>query len=108
MPSWLVEDPTVVYFLLGLAALALAAGWWMTRHGKYAVGAIVAVLLILLVRLLDYWVVTDQEKIVNSIQVMADAVAARDMDGVFAHVSPRFRLDRLNKDDFRRWAEPHL
>jgi len=25
MPTWLVEDPTVVYFLLGLAALALTA-----------------------------------------------------------------------------------
>jgi len=80
----------------------------MTRLGKYALGAVVAVLLILFVRLLDYWVVTDQEKIVNTIQVMADGVAARDMDRVFAHVSPRFRLDKLDKAHFRDWAEPHI
>ena len=108
MPSWLVEDPTVVYFVLGFAALALTAGWWMTRLGKYAVGAVVAVALILLVRLLDYWVVTDHEKIVNCIQAMAEGVAARDMDGVFAHVSPRFRLGNLDKAGFRNWAEPHI
>src|SRR5437773_11787439 len=104
MPSWLVEDPTVVYFLLGLAALASASGWWMTRRGKYAVGAVVAVALILLVRLLDYWVVTDQEKIIDSIQVMANGVASRDIDGIFAHVSPRFRHDTLANARFRAWA----
>lgn len=108
MPSWLVEDPTVVYFLLGLAALGLTASWWMTRHRKYAVGAGVAVLLVVLVRLLDYFVVTDQEKIVASIQVMANGVATRDIDGIFAHVSTRFRLQGIDKAGFRRWAEARI
>lgn len=108
MPSWLAEDPTVVYFILGLVALALTAGWWMTRLGKFAVGAVVAVLLILLVRLIDYCVVTDREKIVGSVRTMAEGVDERDIDKIFSRVSARFRLKGLDKAGFRGWAEPHI
>ena len=31
MPSWLVDDPTLVYLVLGLLALALGVIWWINR-----------------------------------------------------------------------------
>jgi hypothetical protein len=109
MPTWLVEDPTFVYFLLALAGLGLAYGWWVTRRGKYLLGVGGVIGLIVLIMLLDRWVVTDQEQIVEKIQLMADGVAARDMGRTFAHVSDRFRLGgrtgAMDKQAFRRWAE---
>src|SRR5205823_9216792 len=49
-------------------------------------------------------VVTDREKIIASVQTMADGVAARDVNGIFSHVSPRFSVAGRNKADFQQWA----
>jgi hypothetical protein len=97
-----------VYFVLGLAALGCATAWWMTRRGKYVIGAGVALGLILLVMLLDRWVVTDQERVVQNIQVMAASVEARDMERAFSLVSDRFHWGAADKREFRKWAESRI
>jgi hypothetical protein len=100
MPTWLVEDPTYVYMLLGIVAVALAAAYWTRRQGKYAIGVGVVLLLIGLVALLDYLIVTDREQIVRNVGSLCQAVGDRDLDRAFAHLSKDFRYHSLNKATF--------
>lgn len=105
MPHWLVQDPTTVYLILVIAAIALGFATWITRRGKYAVALAGVVALVFLVWLLDRWVVTDQERIVSHLQVMADGVQRRDLDRIFTLISPSFRVGNHNKQSFREWCQ---
>lgn len=105
MPSWLVEDPSYVYLFLGLAAMGLAVWFWITRLGKYAIGLVVVLVLIVVVMLLDHFIVTDRERIVKHVQDMANAVARKDADTIFSHTSDKFELGRLNRKEWRSFVE---
>lgn len=108
MPSWLAEDPSVVYLLLGVAALVLAAGWWFRRERKLLIGLGVVALLAGLVWLIHVFVITDGAKMVSSVKDMAAAVAAKDTHRIFEHVSDDFQLSGLRKADFRGLVEHYV
>jgi len=127
MPRWLVEDPTVVYLVLCIAALALAVGWWMspyedardrarrqpkprrlTRKWLFFLGLAVVAVLFAGVWMLSRFVDTDSKQLVRNIQDMADGVVARDPDRVFKHISDDFRYQGLTKSAFRAVAERHI
>ena len=109
MPTWLVEDPTPVYMLLGTLAVALAAGFWIKRRRAYVLGcglvlltlgvfflksgrALILVamagvaLLMGLAIVIDRVVVTDREQVANIIYDCAAAAERNDLDAVLAHV----------------------
>jgi hypothetical protein len=74
MPLWLTEDPSTVYFLLGLAALGCAVGLWVRQERIYLYGLCGIVGVIALIALIDYLVVTDYERIVLNVKEVAAAV----------------------------------
>lgn len=102
MFRWIVEDPSYVYFLLGVAALVCAVQWWLSRSHRVAIGFGVALALMVLVALLDHFIVTDNEQIVNTIRAMAEAAPRQDVDAVFAHVSEDFNAAGMDKNQFRK------
>lgn len=112
MPSWLVDDPSTVYLLLGVAALALAAGWWMTRDRRFAIGLGCVVVLFLIVLLLSRLIDTDAKKIKRAIEEMSEGVKVRSAERIFAHVSDGFDLGnagkKLGKKEFRAVVEHYL
>lgn len=108
MPRWLVEDPTPVYWILGVLAVGLAVGWWVTRQRKYLVGLGAVAALAGLVWLLDFLVVTDSEKIVLAVKDMAAGVETRDTNRIFSHISNDFHLPMWDKKAFREMAEEHI
>jgi LPXTG-motif cell wall-anchored protein len=109
MPSWLVENPTPVYLILGAAALLSLVAWWITRKRKFLIGAGIAVILIGVVWLIDFLVVTDGERIVLNVKDMAAAVQAKDVDRIFKHVSEKFHSPAgKNKQEFRKTAEDYI
>jgi hypothetical protein len=105
MPSWLTQNPTQVYFLLGIMALGLGVAFWTTRHGKYLLGFLGVVALAVIVGLIDRMVVTDHEKIVANLRVMATHVEKHDLTRIFSLVSPRFKVGGLDKKGFHDWAQ---
>jgi hypothetical protein len=108
MPTWLVDDPTMVFLILGLAALGLGAGWWTTRKRAYALGFGVAVGLIVLVWLLSAFVPTDAKQIERAIRDMGDGVEAKNVEQIFQHISDHFEARGRDKAAFRNYAERFL
>jgi hypothetical protein len=107
MSNWLLEDPTTAYVVLGLAAFALAVGWWMQPRRGYLIGLGAVIALIGLLVLVNLLVETDGKRIERKIQAMAAAVAARDVEGIFRHISADFRLRGMDRSQFRQRVEGH-
>jgi hypothetical protein len=105
MSSWLVDDPTLIYMLLGTAAVAFAVLWWKTRKTGYAYGAGTAVALMGALFLLGTWVDTDQKRLRRALEEMAAGVTAHDLDRVFEHISADFQYRGHDKLAFRLKAD---
>ncbi len=105
MPSWLADDPSPVYLVLGLIALGFFAAYWIRRKRKLLLGVAGAAVLAGAVGLVDYLVVTEHEQIVQHLVLMAEAASRRDLDRVFGHISKDFQHGSLDKAAFRQAAE---
>jgi hypothetical protein len=113
MPRWLVEDPTTVYFILGLAALGLGVAFWVRQERKYLIGLGIVAALAILVALLDHFIVTDYERMVGHVNDIADAIRKKDSARIVSHVTDTFHYDQQGsgsgaRDRFRKVAEPYL
>jgi hypothetical protein len=111
MIGWLIENASLFYALLAIAAIALVAGWWMTRQGKYLLGLIPVVLLGVGLWLLAAYAETDQKRIQRTVEEMAAGVRERDLDKVFRHISKSFQRANntaMNADQLRAYAQAHV
>jgi hypothetical protein len=123
MPSWLVDDPTTVLFVLALLALALGVFWWVRRGddvGKKrlswlkglkarrltpnqicAMGLTIIGFLAVVILMLYFLVDTPDKRISRAIRDMARGVKEQNVDRVFSHVSDRFTLMGQGKESYR-------
>ncbi|MFO0881504.1 MAG: hypothetical protein U0840_29745 [Gemmataceae bacterium] len=108
MFDWLFEGRIVVYALLGVAAATLAALWMRDRRRPWLLGLLALALLAGGYVLLDRLVETRQEQVSRKLQEMAAAVAARNAEAIFRHISDRFRFQGMNKAQFRSYVESAL
>lgn len=108
MPTWLVDEPSTVYLILGFVALGLLFAYWKTRERRWAIGLGVVVALAGLVWLLGFLIVTDRKQILHSLDEMKAGVKTRDLDRVFAHISDQFNASGLTKRGLRAVAERAL
>ncbi len=105
---WLVDHAAVVYLVLGITALVLGCLWWMTRKRGYWFALIISAGLFVLVWLLGLFVVTDRMRIIQTVEIMARAAEQRNLDEFFKHVSPRFKYDLMDAQQFRLYTEGQL
>src|SRR5262245_48630629 len=108
MPLWLVEDPSTVYFLLGIAALVFGVLLWIRQERKWLYGIGVIAVLAALVALLDFLIVTDFERMQLNVKEMSGAVAKKDVDRIFSHISDRFQMAGRDKKGFRGWVQDRI
>src|SRR5262249_24656954 len=94
MFSWLADHANLICLVFGVAALALAVGWWMTRSRKLLLALIPVAVIIAGVFLLSLFVVTDKKRIDQIVQEMAQGVRERNIELIFQHVANAF--DRAN------------
>jgi ketosteroid isomerase-like protein len=76
--EFLSEDPTYVVGALGLVAAALLIALKVTQQGKYLIWASASVGLALVVMLVEWLWVTDNERIEQTVYDLGRAVAASD------------------------------
>lgn len=102
MFDWLFEDRLAVYVLLGGVAALLLSLWWRSRKPRwlYSAGGVIA--LIGIYFLLGRFVDTDKKQLERTLQTMATAVNAHNVEAIFEHVSDRFRSPQgRSKEEFR-------
>jgi hypothetical protein len=123
--DWLFEGRPSVYLVLAFFAI-IALAWWAqtgfvlvrdaapsrdkpekVKHRLAWPLVILGVVFALGLAwyLLDHLVETPREQMKRKIGEMARAVEARDIDGIFLHISDRFRFRNLDKAGFRRFVE---
>jgi hypothetical protein len=107
--DWLFEGRLSVYVLLVVAAAALVYLWVKTRKRHWLLAALFVGLLAGFYFLLDRMVETDREQIERKVLEMAAAVRAKDIDGIFRHVSDNFRsASGKTKKDLRDMANSYV
>ena len=108
MIGWLIENASLFYALLAIAALALIAGWWMTRQGQYLLGLVAVVLLGVGLWLLATFAETDQKRIKRLVEEMAAGVREGDENKILPHLSESFVFRNMKLDLFRGLVRRHL
>jgi hypothetical protein len=108
MPSWLTNDPTLLYIVLATATLGLLAAWRTQRRRESAVGAILAVLLMAVVWLVGYLSPSETTTVMRTIEAMARAGGRGDMNVAFRDVSNDFQHRLYDKHDFRKRVDAVL
>jgi hypothetical protein len=106
MPSWIVDDPSALFTLLGLVAFACMVLWWQRRTRGPLIGLAAIFALLGLALALYEFVDTDAKRIQRSVFHMADAVLAGDADGTFAGFAPAFHVLHSDLARFRGRVEP--
>jgi len=129
MPSWLVDDPTDVFLVLGLLAVVLGIIWWFNRGEDFgkkklswikgliarrltlnqicAMGLTLIGFSAVVILALYFFVDTPTKRIRRAIREMSDGVKEDNIDKIFAHISDQFLLAGMgmNKATFRREVE---
>jgi hypothetical protein len=107
--DWLFEGSPAVYVLLGGVAGLLLAVWWRTRKRRWLYAAAGTLALIGVYFLLDRFVDTDKKQLRRTIEAMAAAVRARNVDAIFEHISEQFQSPRgASKRAFRDSVEQNI
>jgi hypothetical protein len=130
MPTWLADDPTMAYVILGLLALVLGVIWWINRGEDFgkkklgwirgliarrltlnqacAMGLTLIAFLAIAVFLLSHFAVTDHKRIVKAIEEMSAGVREKNVSKIFAHISDQFNLRGQTKSSFQPTVKFHL
>jgi hypothetical protein len=85
MLSWVVDNATLVYLILGVAAVAVLLRWRATRQGAYVIALGVLAGLCALVIILSLVVVTDRQRLLATVEDVARQLNARNFDATFRH-----------------------
>lgn len=130
MPSWLVDDPTTVLFVLALLALPLGVFWWIRRGDDFgknklnwfkgllgrrmtpnqfcAMGLTIIGVIAVLTLVSYLFVETDNKRIRRAVKEMSAGVKEQNIDKIFSHVSERFNLMGQGKESYRPVVERHI
>jgi ketosteroid isomerase-like protein len=84
------EDPTVLYVLLGFAAVVAFLYFTFSKRVVHLAGVPAAIGLAAVIFLVDYLIETDREQVERKVQELADAVDRADYDKLADLISPRF------------------
>lgn len=86
LTHFVFEDPWGVLGVLAVLTVLSLIALWMTQLTKYLWAAVGLIAFGVAVAGLDWYVVTDREKVEAIVEEMADAVRRSDPDGVIKHL----------------------
>jgi hypothetical protein len=100
MLAWLVDNTGLLTFLLAAIAVGCFVYAWSTGRGRFFAVALIPIGLIAILWLLGRFVVSDQQKVLNSLEAMRSGVETGDFDEVFRHVSNKFITDGVPREEY--------
>ena len=93
MISWIADNATLLYLLLGVVAVALVLRWQTTRQAKYLIGVGLLAVLAGAVVILSLTVVTARQQLVQAVEETARQINAKNFDGAFRNFADKVFLD---------------
>jgi len=102
MLAWPIDNANIIYLLLGLIVLALAATWYLNRRVKTLVLIAGAIALAIAFWLLTLIVPTDRKQIVDNVWAMRRAVLDRRPSDLARHWSRDFAFRNLSGSELAR------
>jgi hypothetical protein len=85
--SWLTEDPTVILLAIGVIAVGIIIAILKTGRGLYLTWLGGLVLLAFLVIVVERYIVTDREKVEDTLYGAAAALEAGDVEAVASYLA---------------------
>jgi hypothetical protein len=85
--SWLTEDPTVILLAIGVVAVGIIIAILKTGRGLYLTWLGGVALLAILVVFLERYIVTDREKVEDTLYGAAAALEANDVEAVASYLA---------------------
>jgi len=85
--TWFTENPWPPIVILAIAAIACLAAWTSQKRGFWLVGGILSVAAIVAVYVFERSIVTDAERVEQSVHALVAAYSRKDRDGTLAFFS---------------------
>jgi|GEM_PF-1451904 len=108
----LAEDATYLAGGLGLLGAIFLIVLKVTQQGRYLIRALIALSLAAIVLLVEWFWVTDNERIEQVVNDLRRAVAASDAPGVYAHLTPEVEYSQPGRtfsgDETRQFIADQL
>ena len=98
------ENVWPLIWLLALAELVLLIGMVGTGRGRFLVWMGVLAALALFLLLLEWFLVTDRERVHGVVDQMAKAIRHQDIDGLLQHLAPQCHFGGMDREGVRRLA----
>ena len=89
--TWLTEDPTMTIVLGGMVIAVLAVALFKTGRGVFLFAMLGAILVVAALVLVEHLIVTEREKVYQTIFDVAAAFEANDRDAVRSFIAPQSR-----------------
>src|SRR5271170_5979343 len=86
--TYLSEDPTYLIVALLLLAGSFIVALNVTQQGKYLIRAAIVIALVIVVVAVDWFWITDNERIADVVYDLRRAVQSSDVEGVLSHMAP--------------------
>lgn len=100
--TWLTEDPTLTIVLGGMLIAVLAIALFKTGRGVFLLAMFSAILVVAALVLVEHLIVTEREKVYQTIFDMAAAFEANDRDAVQTFIAPQSRQISRDADRLLR------
>ena len=85
--TWFTETPWPPIFVLAIVAVACVAAWASQKRAVWLVAALTTVVAAVAVFLIERWVVTDAERVEQSVHALAAAFQRKDREATLAFFS---------------------
>lgn len=102
MLAWPIDNANIIYLVLGLVILGLAASWYLNRRVKTLMIIASVIILGIAVWLLTLIVPTDRKQIVDNVWAMRQAVLDRKPGDLVKHWSRDFVFRNLSGSELAR------
>ncbi len=86
---WLTEDPTLTIVLGGIVIAVLLVALLKTGRGIFLFALLGAIFVVAALVLVEYLIVTEREKVYQTIFDLAGAIEANDRDAVQSYIAPQ-------------------
>jgi ketosteroid isomerase-like protein len=105
---WLFDHHRSGCLLLGTALIVLGVLWCRTKDRRAATGFGTVATLLVVFLIAGFFVETPAKQVVRKLKEMAAAVQAKDLEGIFRHISDEFDWQGDTKPVFRSGAQHAL